>query len=79
VVMVTAFSTSSSNATLPTTLKVTEEELGCTGPGGFRAPLGATLNMNGTALYEGVTVSSRPGVRIALTLASRFSWYFSRC
>lgn len=57
VVMVTAFSTSSSNATLPTTLKVTEEELGVSPDlAGFVLPLGATLNMNGTALYEGVTV-----------------------
>lgn len=56
-IMITAFSTSSSNATLPTSLKVTEEELGvpkqiC----GFVLPLGATMNMNGTALFEGVTV-----------------------
>ncbi|MBM4073557.1 MAG: dicarboxylate/amino acid:cation symporter [Planctomycetes bacterium] len=56
-VLVTAFSTSSSNATLPTSLRVTETELGvprhiC----GFVLPLGATMNMNGTALFEGVTV-----------------------
>ena len=56
-VMVTGFSTSSSNATLPTTLKVAEEELGIPSDiGGFVLPLGATMNMNGTALYEGVTV-----------------------
>jgi DAACS family dicarboxylate/amino acid:cation (Na+ or H+) symporter len=56
-IMITAFSTSSSNATLPTTLRVTERDLGvpkqvC----GFVLPLGATMNMNGTALFEGVTV-----------------------
>jgi len=56
-VMVTAFSTSSSNATLPTTLKVSEEDLGIPADiGGFVLPRGATMNMNGTALYEGVTV-----------------------
>lgn len=56
-VIVTAFSTSSSNATLPTSLKITQEELGVPGPvAGFVLPLGATMNMNGTALYEGVTV-----------------------
>jgi len=56
-IMVTAFSTSSSNATLPTTIKVSEEELDIPPDiAGFVLPLGATMNMNGTALYEGVTV-----------------------
>ncbi len=55
--ILTAFSTSSSNATLPTTLEVCEDSLGlpreiC----GFVIPLGATMCMNGTALFEGVTV-----------------------
>lgn len=55
-VMITAFSTSSSNATLPTTIKVSEEELGIPPSiAGFVLPLGATMNMNGTALFEGVT------------------------
>lgn len=56
-IMITAFSTSSSSGTLPTSLRVAETELGvprniC----GFVLPLGATINMNGTALFEGVTV-----------------------
>jgi DAACS family dicarboxylate/amino acid:cation (Na+ or H+) symporter len=56
-VMITAFSTSSSNATLPTTLRVAEQELGIPRPiGGFVLTLGSTLNQNGTALYEGITV-----------------------
>ncbi len=56
-VMLTAFSTSSSNATLPTTMRVSENELGLPREvGGFVLPLGATMNMNGTALFEGVTV-----------------------
>jgi DAACS family dicarboxylate/amino acid:cation (Na+ or H+) symporter len=56
-VIVTAFSTSSSNATLPTSIKVAEEELGVPKEvAGFVLPLGATMNMNGTALFEGVTV-----------------------
>jgi len=55
--VVTAFSTSSSNATLPTNLSVAERELGIEKRlAGFVLPLGATMNMNGTALYEGVTV-----------------------
>jgi DAACS family dicarboxylate/amino acid:cation (Na+ or H+) symporter len=54
--MATAFSTSSSNATLPTTLK-TAEDFGVPREiAGFVLPLGATVNMNGTALFEGVTV-----------------------
>lgn len=57
IVIVTAFSTSSSNATLPTTLRVAEEKLGVPNEvAGFVVPLGATMNMNGTALFEGVTV-----------------------
>jgi len=57
IVIVTAFSTSSSNATLPTTLRTAEEELGVPNEvAGFVVPLGATMNMNGTALFEGVTV-----------------------
>jgi len=56
-VMLTAFSTSSSNATLPTTISVSKENLGIPSHiTGFVLPLGATMNMNGTALFEGVTV-----------------------
>jgi DAACS family dicarboxylate/amino acid:cation (Na+ or H+) symporter len=57
IAIVTAFSTSSSNATLPTTLRVAEKELGIPNEvAAFVVPLGATINMNGTALFEGVTV-----------------------
>ncbi len=56
-VIITAFSTSSSNATLPTSLRVSETRLKIPSHiGGFVLPLGATMNMNGTALFEGVTV-----------------------
>ena len=55
--MITAFSTSSSMATLPTSISTAEQELGIQPRiAGFVLPLGATMNMNGTALYEGVTV-----------------------
>jgi dicarboxylate/amino acid:cation (Na+ or H+) symporter, DAACS family len=55
--MVTAFSTSSSSATMPTTLRTAEEEFGVPRQvAGFVIPLGATMNMNGTALFEGMTV-----------------------
>ena len=55
--LVTAFSTSSSSATLPTTIAVTQENLGVrTGTAGFVLPLGATMNMSGTALYEGCVI-----------------------
>ncbi|MCM3880122.1 MAG: dicarboxylate/amino acid:cation symporter [Vicinamibacterales bacterium] len=56
-VMLTAFSTSSSNATLPTALRVSELNLGVPRDiGSFVLTVGATANQNGTALYEGVTV-----------------------
>ena len=55
--MVTAFSTSSSSATLPTTIRTAEKELGVRpAVAGFVLPLGATINMNGTALFEGCVV-----------------------
>lgn len=51
-----AFSTSSSNATLPVNLQVTEEKLGVSNEvAAFVLPLGATVNMNGTAIYQGVS------------------------
>ena len=56
-IMATALSTSSSNATLPTTLRVAKESLGVRpSVAGFVLPLGATINMNGTALFEGAVV-----------------------
>ncbi|MEZ5306052.1 MAG: dicarboxylate/amino acid:cation symporter [Pyrinomonadaceae bacterium] len=56
-VILTAFSTSSSNATLPTALRVSEENLGVPKEiNSFVLTVGATANQNGTALYEGVTV-----------------------
>lgn len=56
-VVITAFSTSSSNATLPTSIVVAERNLGVPPQiAGFVLPLGATMNMNGTSLFEGVTV-----------------------
>ncbi|HEX4599977.1 MAG TPA: dicarboxylate/amino acid:cation symporter [Gemmatimonadales bacterium] len=55
--IVTAFSTSSSNATLPTNIQVAEQELHIPPKiAGFVLPLGSTMCHNGTALYEGVTV-----------------------
>jgi len=55
--MLTAFSTSSSSATLPTALRVGEEELGIPKEiNSFVLTVGATANQNGTALYEGLTV-----------------------
>ncbi len=55
--MLTAFSTSSSSATLPTSLRIGEEELGIPKEiNSFVLTVGATANQNGTALYEGITV-----------------------
>jgi DAACS family dicarboxylate/amino acid:cation (Na+ or H+) symporter len=55
--MVTAFSTSSSSATLPTNLAVIEQNIGVPKSiSGFVLPIGSTMCMNGTALFEGITV-----------------------
>jgi DAACS family dicarboxylate/amino acid:cation (Na+ or H+) symporter len=54
---VMAFSTASSNATLPTALRVADEELKLPGRvARFVLTIGATANQNGTAMFEGVTV-----------------------
>jgi DAACS family dicarboxylate/amino acid:cation (Na+ or H+) symporter len=56
-VMITAFSTASSNATLPTALYAAEHELRLPQQvSRFVLTLGSTANQNGTALFEGVTV-----------------------
>lgn len=54
-VLLLAFSTSSSAAVMPLSIKVAEEKLGVRPSiSQFVIPLGATINMNGTALYQGV-------------------------
>jgi DAACS family dicarboxylate/amino acid:cation (Na+ or H+) symporter len=56
-VLITAFSTSSSNATLPAALECAKGTLGLRpSVAGFVLPLGTTMNMSGTALYEGCVV-----------------------
>lgn len=51
--MLTAFSTASSSATLPVTMDAVEDNVGVSNKvSSFVLPLGATVNMNGTALYE---------------------------
>jgi len=69
-VILTAFSTSSSNATLPTALRVSEKNLGVPKEiNSFVLTVGATANQNGTALYEGVTVlflAQLAGVELSL-------------
>lgn len=51
-----AFSTCSSSATLPVTMECAEDNIGVSKQiSSFVLPLGATINMNGTALYQGVT------------------------
>lgn len=51
--LITAFSTSSSGATLPLTMNAVEKKVGASNKiSSFTLPLGATVNMDGTALYE---------------------------
>jgi Na+/H+-dicarboxylate symporter len=55
--ILTALGTSSSNATLPVTIDACVRDGGCSRSAtGFAVPLGATVNMDGTALYEAVAV-----------------------
>lgn len=70
-----AFSTSSSGATLPVSIECCEEKLGVSEEvTSFVLPLGATINMDGTALYQGVaTVFIAQAVGIDLTLADQLN------
>ncbi len=55
--MLVAFSTASSNATIPVTMKTAVEKLGVSrGIASFSIPFGATINMDGTAIMQGVAV-----------------------
>lgn len=77
-VLLTAFSTSSSAATLPTTLRVSEENLHVPREiNSFVLTVGATANQNGTALYEGVTVlflAQLAGVELTLGQQIMVAW-----
>ncbi|MEZ6123806.1 MAG: dicarboxylate/amino acid:cation symporter [Planctomycetaceae bacterium] len=68
--LLTAFSTASSNATLPLTMTCVEERAGISNrTSSFVLPLGATINMDGTALYEVVAVlfiaQATPGIDLS--------------
>jgi Na+/H+-dicarboxylate symporter len=69
-VMAFAFSTASSNATIPVTLKTAEERLGASNSvAAFTVPLGATINMDGTAIMQGVAtvfIAEVYGVQLGL-------------
>ncbi len=72
--MIVAFSTSSSNATLPVTMNVAETRLGTRDSvHSFTLPLGATINMDGTAIMQGVATVFIAGVyNIDLSAADFF-------
>ena len=74
-----AFSTSSSGATLPVTMKCAEENLGVSKEvSSFVLPLGATINMDGTALYQAVAaVFIAQASGIELTLAAQVTIVFT--
>ena len=73
-VIVTAFATSSSSATLPVALKTATDKLRVPPQiAQFIVTLGATTNHNGTALYEGVTVLFLAQLfGVALSLGQQF-------
>ena len=68
--MAVAVSTASSSATLPVTIEACEENLDVPGPvASFVLPLGATMNMDGTALYEAIAalfVAQAYGIDLSL-------------
>lgn len=70
--LLTAFSTSSSSATLPVTMECVEDNVGVSKKvASFVLPLGATVNMNGTALYECVSamfIAQAYGLEISLSV-----------
>jgi Na+/H+-dicarboxylate symporter len=70
-VMTFAFSTSSSSATIPVTLNTLERRLGVENSiASFTVPLGATINMDGTAIMQGVAtvfLANAYGVDLAMT------------
>ena len=69
--MLVAFSTSSSNATIPVTMTALTNKMGASkGVSSFTVPFGATINMDGTAIMQGVAVvfiSQIYGIDISLT------------
>lgn len=69
--LITAFATSSSAATLPVTLRCAEQHLHVKRDvAGFVIPLGATVNMDGTALYEAVAalfIANLAGIELSLS------------
>ena len=73
--MLTAFSTASSSATLPVTIEAVEENVGVSNKvSSFVLPLGATVNMNGTALYEcAAAMFIAQAYGLELTFAVQFS------
>ncbi|MFV1996606.1 MAG: dicarboxylate/amino acid:cation symporter [Acidiferrobacterales bacterium] len=73
--LLTAFSTSSSSATLPLTMECVEKKAGVsTRTSSFVLPLGATVNMDGTALYECVAaLFIAQAYGLELTLATQFT------
>ena len=74
-VMLTAFATSSSNATLPAALKSATDDVGLPRQiSSFVLTVGATANQNGTALFEGITIIFICGMfNVQLDLAQQFT------
>jgi Na+/H+-dicarboxylate symporter len=69
--LITAFATSSSSATMPVTIRCAEENLKVRSDiVGFVVPLGATINMDGTALYEAAAalfIANLAGIELSFT------------
>lgn len=76
--MLTAFSTASSSATLPVTMECVEKNAGVSNKvSSFVLPLGATVNMNGTALYEcAAAIFLAQAYGLELSFGTQFSVVF---
>jgi DAACS family dicarboxylate/amino acid:cation (Na+ or H+) symporter len=78
--MLTAFSTASSSATLPTSMQVAEHELRLPRHASrFVLTLGATANQNGSALFEGITVLFLAQSTACRSRASAWCWASTGC
>ena len=77
--MVVAFSTSSSNATIPTSLKAMQENFGVSKSiSSFTIPLGSTINMDGTAIMQGMaTVFIAQAYGVELTMGNYITVIFT--
>lgn len=79
--LITAFSTSSSSATLPVTMECVEKRAGISKEvAGFVLPVGATINMDGTAIYEAAAcLFVAQAIGVHLTISQQIVVFVTAC